>query len=131
MNTLIKIIDKIKEFKSIKTDTAVADLLEMGQSAFAERKRKGSIPYEELVVFCNKEGISLDWLLTGRGPMKHDGNHADSADRKTEEREIPADGQILRIIELLAAGPEADKQLIMELLEARAKARDAWEKLKP
>lgn len=73
MAEFINIIDRIKELKSIKTDNAVAGLLNISQSAFAERKRKDSIPYEELVSFSVNEGISIDWLLTGLGRMRRDG----------------------------------------------------------
>lgn len=68
----IKIIDRIKNFKGLKSDISVAETLGMTQSTFAERKRRGSIPYEELIIFCDKEGISLNWLLTGEGEIKRE-----------------------------------------------------------
>ena len=37
----------------------------MTQSALAERKRRNSTPYEELIRLCDDEGISCQWLLDG------------------------------------------------------------------
>ncbi len=62
-----KIIERIKSFKGLRYDIDVAELLGMTQSAFAERKRRNSVPYEELIEFCDNEGVPYDWLLEGRG----------------------------------------------------------------
>lgn len=60
-----KIILRLKSAKNIRYDIDVAELLGMTQSAFAERKRRNSIPYEEIIRVCEEEGISFDWLLDG------------------------------------------------------------------
>ena len=70
MVDITTITDKIKELKGLKSDTAVAEVLKMNQSTFAERKRRNSIPYEEIISFCDREGISLDWLMLNRGMPK-------------------------------------------------------------
>ncbi len=70
MVNLITIVDKLKKFKGLKSDTAVAEILNLNQSAFAERKRRNSIPYIEIINFCDSEGVSLDWLLLDRGTPK-------------------------------------------------------------
>ncbi len=67
---IVTIIDRIKTLKSLESDTAIADLLGIKRSAFAERKRRSSIPYEELVSFCEREGLNIDWLLTGEGEAR-------------------------------------------------------------
>ncbi|GER92657.1 hypothetical protein A45J_0375 [hot springs metagenome] len=64
---IVKIADRIKKLKGVLSDNDVAELLGMSRTAFAERKRRDSIPYEELVRFAEQESISLDWLLTGKG----------------------------------------------------------------
>ncbi len=61
------VIERIKRYKQLRYDVEVAGLLGMTQSAFAERKRRNSIPYEELIEFCDREGIPYDWLLEGKG----------------------------------------------------------------
>lgn len=65
-----EIMDRIKRYKGLKSDNAVAKILNLSRSAFSERKKRGSIPYEELAIFCEQEGISFDWLFTGEGPIE-------------------------------------------------------------
>jgi len=61
----IHIIKRIKSYKGIKTDQNVATLLGLERSAFAQRKKKDSIPYFEIINFCIEENLSIDYLLTG------------------------------------------------------------------
>lgn len=61
------ILGRIKAIKDIKTDIELAKTLGMGRTTLAERKRRGSLPYDELIRFSFREGVSLDWLLTGEG----------------------------------------------------------------
>ncbi|MCH8030009.1 MAG: helix-turn-helix domain-containing protein [Candidatus Dadabacteria bacterium] len=61
------IIERVKSAKNIRYDIEVAELLGMTQSAFAERKRRNSVPYGELMHLCDEEGISYDWLLDDKG----------------------------------------------------------------
>jgi phage repressor protein C with HTH and peptisase S24 domain len=70
MANIISIIERIKEHANIKSDSAVAELLGMNQSTFAERKRKNSVPYDELEGYCQKEGLSFGWAITGEGPAR-------------------------------------------------------------
>ena len=74
---IVTIIDRLKKLKALESDTAVADLLGIKHSAFAERKRRSSIPFEEIVSFCDKEGLNIDWVLTGAGPPERAGGSKD------------------------------------------------------
>jgi len=62
-----EIIERIKKIKGIHDDHEVASLLGFTKSAFSERKRRNSIPRDRLEVFCERENINIDWLLTGEG----------------------------------------------------------------
>ncbi len=67
----IEIINRIKEALNLKSDTALAEVLEMSQSTFAERKRRESIPYEEIIRLCDKMMLSMSWVFYGEGePQK-------------------------------------------------------------
>jgi phage repressor protein C with HTH and peptisase S24 domain len=61
------IIDRIKQAKSLRFDNEVADLLGFSRKALTARKRSKNIPEDKLRVFCSRESINYDWLLTGRG----------------------------------------------------------------
>ncbi len=70
MRKIIEIIEILRENKSLKSETQVAKILGMTQQALAHHKLRGSYPYEQLAAFCEREGVSLDWLLLGREPEK-------------------------------------------------------------
>jgi len=61
------IINRIKSRENIRSDSKLADLLGLERTTFAERKRRKSIPYKELVIYCEQRGVSLHYLLTGEG----------------------------------------------------------------
>lgn len=61
------IIKRIKSREFINSDAKVAALLGLERTAFAERKRRNSLPYKELVIYCEQRGVSLHYLLTGEG----------------------------------------------------------------
>lgn len=49
-------------------DKDVADALEISPAAFATMKRRNRIPYEEIVSFCSRRRISINWLLFNQNP---------------------------------------------------------------
>ena len=61
--SVTEIINTIKTIKRLNNDYEVADSLGVGRGALANAKRRNSISFfDELVVFCDKENISLDFL---------------------------------------------------------------------
>jgi phage repressor protein C with HTH and peptisase S24 domain len=44
-------------------DKDVADALGINQLSFATMKKRGKLPYEEILNFCAKKRISINWLL--------------------------------------------------------------------
>jgi len=74
MNQFIEIVEEIKniistEFKGKKIfDKDVADVLGVSQMNFATMKKRNKIPYAELLDFCAKKSISINWLLYGQSP---------------------------------------------------------------
>ena len=44
-------------------DKDVADALEINQLTFATMKNRGKVPYEEVLDFCAKRKISINWLF--------------------------------------------------------------------
>ncbi|QII11201.1 exonuclease SbcC [Candidatus Kuenenia stuttgartiensis] len=62
-----KIIKRIKEVKKLTYDVEVANLLGYTKNAFAERKRRNSIPQDKLDLLCERENININYLLTGEG----------------------------------------------------------------
>lgn len=69
-----EIINKLKDIlsadgKSGKVfDKDVADSLELTQANFATMKNRGKIPYANILNFCAKRRISINWLLYNQNP---------------------------------------------------------------
>ena len=61
------IIKRIKLREMISSDAKIAELLGLERTAFAERKRRNSLPYKEIVIYCEQSGANLHYLLTGEG----------------------------------------------------------------
>lgn len=60
------IMERLKLLLKVHSDTAIAEMLEISQSTFAERKKRKSIPYDRIIALCDKKGISVDWLFYGQ-----------------------------------------------------------------
>ena len=74
MNTFIEIVEEIKSIVSADFltkkifDKDVADVLGITQMNFATMKKRNKIPFTELLDFCAKKSISINWMLYGQSP---------------------------------------------------------------
>jgi tetrahydromethanopterin S-methyltransferase subunit B len=69
MQSFSEIVEKIKKLKALSNDYEVADIILIKPKTLAVNKTRNSIPFQEITAFCNKEHISLNWLLSGIGPQ--------------------------------------------------------------
>lgn len=63
------ILEKMKKILGVDKDAEVAGLIGMKPSAFANRKKSGSIPYSHYVTAAKAHNVNLNWLIYGDGPM--------------------------------------------------------------
>ncbi|MDF1881020.1 LexA family transcriptional regulator [Sulfurimonas sp. MAG313] len=74
MKEFTDIVDQIKDIVSEDFpgkkifDKDIAGLLKITQMNFATMKKRNKIPYEELLEFCAKRCIAINWLLFGQSP---------------------------------------------------------------
>lgn len=74
MNSFVNIVEEIKsivsnDYKPKKVfDKDVAEVLGITQMNFATMKKRNKIPFNELLDFCAKRTISINWLLYGQSP---------------------------------------------------------------
>lgn len=130
MRNIDDILDRIKEIKSLKTDTEMSKLFSVTPQTISTWRKRGTIPYNSLVTLCEREGMSLDWLLTGEGPMKK--YEAPEEKPLTGVREastiynVREDPDLAEIVSLLEEFPQ-DKRLILKLLKGKKEIREALE----
>ncbi|HSX60245.1 MAG TPA: helix-turn-helix domain-containing protein [Tahibacter sp.] len=65
--TFETVMARLKEALKASTFAEVGRYLGLTTSAYANRKRSGSLPFETLLPFADSRNISADWLLFGIG----------------------------------------------------------------
>jgi hypothetical protein len=74
MKTFLDIVEGIKDIVSEDFpgrkifDKDVADLLGISQMNFATMKKRDKIPFTQLLDFCARRSIAINWLLYGQSP---------------------------------------------------------------
>jgi hypothetical protein len=74
MKSFLDIVEGIKDIVSEDFpgkkifDKDVADLLGISQMNFATMKKRDKIPFMELLDFCARRSIAINWLLYGQSP---------------------------------------------------------------
>jgi len=69
MNNFNEIIEKIKDVISNESESGkvfdkdVAAELNISQATFATMKKRGAVPYKELMEFCARRKLSINWLF--------------------------------------------------------------------
>jgi hypothetical protein len=74
MKNFTDIVEEIKDIVSADFpgkkvfDKDIAELLGISQMNFATMKKRDKIPFHELLDFCAKRSIAINWLLYGQSP---------------------------------------------------------------
>lgn len=67
MSYFNEVMDRLKEKLGVEEDKDIIELFDgMSASAFSQRKRKGSVPYEDIINVCRDRGISIDYVIKGK-----------------------------------------------------------------
>ncbi|MBI5426839.1 MAG: helix-turn-helix domain-containing protein [Nitrospinae bacterium] len=125
------VLARLKEVKALRHDSEVAALLGLGKTAFAERKRRNSLPVDKLAVFCEKESINMNWILSGRGrkgKCGRDNNMRGLLSTKNQERLV---AQIKRIFKEGDIGKIAVLQYFLDLMTPAGKKTRKSPPVKP
>ncbi|MBI5205088.1 MAG: helix-turn-helix domain-containing protein [Nitrospirae bacterium] len=110
MRTINEILDKIKEMKKLKKDSELAELLGVKQNTLSTWRIRKTIPYDVFYHFCDKEGLLLNWLLTGEGQYKIYSD-AEGVFRAAGEYHVD-DPELMIIIDDLIASGAGDRKLM-------------------
>lgn len=72
------VLDRLHKVLGVKNDSQLCEALQASRSTVGSWIARESVPYAICVEVAQPRGISLDWLLTGEGPM-HRGEGGGSA----------------------------------------------------
>lgn len=64
MRSASEILDEIRRLKGLESDTALGAIFGVKQSTVASWRARSSLPYEEIIAFCDREGVSTDELFS-------------------------------------------------------------------
>lgn len=78
---LAGIIERICELEGLMNEVDVAGPLEVNPRNVAAWKSRKSVPWLHLEAYCRRKGLSLEWMVYGRGAQK-------SADLRMESGSI-------------------------------------------
>lgn len=63
---------RLRTALELRSFNALAKALGMSSSAFANRKKSGSLPLEAIVRIALEREVNLDWIFTGQGSPRRD-----------------------------------------------------------
>lgn len=75
MLNVTRVIERVREviepeYNKIVLDKNIAYELGISASKFATIKFRGTLPYDELILFCVKRHVNTNWLFFGVGQME-------------------------------------------------------------
>ena len=100
---------RLKVAAGVKTDTALARVLGIGQGGVSNVKAKEVIPAKWFIKITNDFNVNYEWLISGTGPMRRD-----EAAVEQPADTMPEDAKDARI-----------KELEAELAKSRQEAAEA------
>lgn len=66
------VLDRLQQVYGVKNDNQLGEALQVNRSTLGNWRSRNTVPYTICVDVCEKCSVSLDWLLTGEGPMRRD-----------------------------------------------------------
>ncbi|MBL7105470.1 MAG: helix-turn-helix domain-containing protein [Bacteroidales bacterium] len=106
MKSIVDILNRIKKIENVKSEYAIARILNKNQGTITNWKKRNIIPFEVLYSYCNKKKISFDWLLSGKG------DHLVSPEAKNNN-DLILDRKIKNLISLLNQLDEKEKNILI------------------
>ena len=97
-----EIFKRIQAVTRTRTQTALAEILEIRQSSISDAKRRQSVPGAWYMTLFEKLGVNPDWLKSGIGPVY----------LRTEAGYIPGDGDGTPLAPGLLGSPLSQPALV-------------------
>jgi hypothetical protein len=63
------VLDRLQQALSVESDSELSRKIGINRATLGNWRNRNSIPYSLCINICEKENLSIDWLLTGEGEM--------------------------------------------------------------
>lgn len=123
-NALSAVLERLKQVTGCQTDSALSRALGISPQTLSSWKVRESVPYALCVNLAARMGISLDWLLLGKGSPPSGPTQADGPPSSLNEL-TPDLLEQLRLLEpadLQAIASSVNDKLRLRYLERRLEA---------
>ena len=104
------VLDRLHQVFGVKNDNQLGDALQVNRSTLGNWRSRDSVPYTVCVDVALERGVSLDWLLTGEGPMRR----AEVGRAATANAESPREQALLALWRELDEDAQREIQLAAE-----------------
>ena len=118
------VLDRLHQIFGVKNDSQLCSALGVNRSTVGSWISRESVPYAICVDIAAERGISLDWLLTGEGPMQR-GQSAQATAASSE----PANPRERAILELYRALDEDAQREIQSAAEEKKRLKALEQRL--
>lgn len=118
------VLDRLHQIFGVKNDSQLCSALGVNRSTVGSWISRESVPYAICVDIAAERGISLDWLLTGEGPMQR-GQSAQATAASSE----PANPREQAILELYRALDEDAQREIQSAAEEKKRLKALEQRL--
>lgn len=81
------VLDRLHKVLGVKNDSQLCEVINASRSTVGSWIARDSVPYAICVEIALSRGVTLDWLLTGEGPMRRGEVGAVSAEQATDPGE--------------------------------------------
>ena len=122
------VVDRLRAVYGVKDDSELTKAMDQKRSTVGNWRNRGTVPYTECVKVAGQHGISLDWLLTGEGPMRRDGiAQAGNAEQAGGDDVNPREQAVLALFRELS---EADQREIQHAAQEKKRLSAIEDQLK-
>lgn len=108
------VLSRLAGLLNTENDSDLARMLGINRQTLASWRKRDSVPYSFCINFAEERGLSIDWLLTGRGQTIVEPS---SPPPSTESNYSQSDLALLEMINQL--DPEARRDLLRSAEEKR------------
>jgi hypothetical protein len=116
------IIERIAKREHVKNEGEVAVLLKLTHGALSNHKKRGTVPLDALLTYCETKNILFDWLLTGEGEPERKKNIVLEPD--IHYNRCGADTELSEIVDILQYDLPEAKKIVLKLLKGRKEFKE-------
>lgn len=112
-----EIMDRLKKVTNANSYNSLADALGLSSSAFANLKKRGSVPYDKIISLASSLNVSIDWVITGEGEMY----------RTPKDESEVTDKHSEKVLELYGALSDTQRKEILFAIEEKQQLNQLME----